>query len=145
RLTNGLRTLIVQNSSSPELHLRLGVPFGSWSENKPGAASMTLKMLSKGTQLHDDKALAEELERHAIDFSAIPETDDGSVIVSCLTDQAEQAFSQLGEIVSTPTFPQDPFKTTVAQTLTELTLVDNDPGSVAEREFARQLFPRHPY
>src|SRR5262249_2341124 len=74
RLTNGLRTLIVQNAACPELHLRLVLPFGSWAENKPGAAAMTLKMLSKGTQLHDDKALAEELERHAIDFTVIPET-----------------------------------------------------------------------
>lgn len=145
RLSNGLRTLIVHNPTCAELHLRLLMPFGSWAEAKPGAASMTLKMLPKGTQLHDDKALAEELERHAIDFAAIPEADDSSVIVSCLTDQADHAFSLLGEIIGSPTFPTDPLKTTIAQTLTELTLVDNDPGSIAEREFTRQLFPRHPY
>jgi zinc protease len=145
RLANGLRTLIVPNETCPELRLQLVLPHGSWAEAKPGAASMTLKMLSKGTQLHDDKALAEELERHAIDFAVSPETDDGSLIMSCLIDQAEHAFSLLGEIVSSPTFPQDPFKTTVAQTLTELTMADSDPGSVAEREFARQLFPKHPY
>jgi zinc protease len=145
RLANGLRTLIVPNDTCPELHLRLVLPFGSWAEAKPGAGAMTLKMLSKGTELHDDKALAEELERHAIGFSAVPETDDSSLIVSCLTEQAEQAFSILGEVITSPTFPPDPFKTAVNQTLTELSLVDNDPGSIAEREFARQLFPRHPY
>jgi zinc protease len=106
---------------------------------------MTLKVLSKGTSLHDDKALSEELERYAISLAVVPSEDDSSIRMSCLNDYSERAFSLLGEIITTPTFPEEPFKTAVTQTLTELTLTDSDPGSVAEREFARQLFPGHPY
>ena len=66
RLANGLRVLVAPNSKAPLVHAVLALPSGSWAEEKPGTAAMTLTLLTKGTETKDEKALAEELDRYAI-------------------------------------------------------------------------------
>ena len=144
-LANGLRVLISPNPKAPALHVVLALPYGSWAEEKPGTAALTLTMLSKGTELHDEKALAEELEQQAIQLSGSVDQDDSRVQTTCLPEQAERAFSLLAEVVRRPTFPQTSLNTAVAQSMTELTVGNDDPATVAEREFSRHLFAGHPY
>ena len=145
RLTNGLRVLIVPNVKTPALHVVLALPFGSWAEEKPGAAAMALTMVSKETETHEEKVLAEELDRHAIQLSGFADHDDSRIHVTCLSEHAERAFSLLAEIAMQPTFPESPLKTAVTQAKTDLTLADSHPGSVADREFRRHFFTGHPY
>jgi len=144
-LTNGLRILIAPNSKTPAVRVILALPFGSWSEPKPGVAGMTLTMLPKGTESHDEKALTEELDRYAIGISAFASHDDSRVQATCLAEHAERAFSLLQEIVVHPTFPEAPFKTAVNQTRTELTITEAAPIAVADHEFRRRLYVDHPY
>jgi zinc protease len=144
-LTNGLRVLIAPSLKTPALHIVLALPFGAWAEAKPGTAAMALTMLTKGTDAHDEASLAEELERHAIQMSGVADEDDSRIQVTCLSEYAERAFSLLAEVMMQPTFPEVPLRTAVTQALTDLAITDNDPGSVADREFRRHLFAGHPY
>jgi predicted Zn-dependent peptidase len=51
----------------------------------------------------------------------------------------------MAETAGRPTFPESPFKTAVSQAMTDLTIADSNPASVADRELRRHLFAGHPY
>jgi zinc protease len=145
RLANGLRLLVVPNATMPVFKAVLVLPFGAWAETKPGAAALTLSVLTKATETHDQKALAEALDREAIRMSGVAGEDDSLVEVECLAGHADRALALLAEVVTQPTFPDAPMKTAVTQTITGLAIEDNDPSSVADREFRRHFFAGHPY
>ncbi|MGO8927215.1 MAG: M16 family metallopeptidase [Limisphaerales bacterium] len=145
RLANGLRVLVATNAQTPLVQVMLVLPYGSWAEEKPGAAAMSLSLLSKGTELRDDKALAEELDRYATQMTARADHDDSRIEMTCLQESAPRAFALLAEVVTRPTFPEAPFKTAVAQVTTELRIVENTPTLVADQQFRRRVYPGHPY
>jgi zinc protease len=145
RLRNGLRVLVIPKSDNSMVQAVLALPFGSWAESKPGAAAMALRLLAKGTELHDEKALAGELDRYGIQLSGSADHDDSRVQVSCLLDDAERAFGLAVEVIARPTFPKALFNLAITQAKTELQIADTTPFMVAEREFDRHLFSGHPY
>ena len=145
RLANGLRVLVAPNSKTPLVHVVLALPSGSWAEEKPGTAAMTLTLLTKGTETKDEKALAEELDRYAIQLTAWANHDDSRIQMTCLQEHSPRAFALFAEAVTRPTFPEAPFKTAVAQATTGLRIADSTPTSVADQQFRRHLFAGHPY
>jgi zinc protease len=145
RLTNGLRVLISPKTNTPAVHVVLALPHGSCVEDKIGAASMTLTLATKATEKHDEKALAEELERYAIQLAGNADIDNSRIQSTSLSEHAERAFSLLAESALTPTFPQDAFKTAVTQASTGLTMSDSTPSAVADREFRKHFYADHPY
>jgi zinc protease len=145
RLRNGLRVLVIPKSNTSMVQAVLALPFGSWAESKPGAAAMALRLLAKGTELHDEKALAEELDRYGIQLSGSADHDDSRVQMSCLLGDVERAFGLMAEVVARPTFPKALFNTAITQARTELQIADTTPFVFAEREFERHLFSGHPY
>src|ERR1017187_1919571 len=145
RLPNGLRVLVAPNSKTPLVHAVLTLPSGSWPEEKPGIAAMTLTLLTKGTETKDEKALAEELDRYAIQLTAWANHDDSRIQMTCLQEHSPRAFALFAEAVTRPTFPEAPLKTAVAQATTGLRIEDSTPTSVADQQFRRRLFAGHPY
>jgi zinc protease len=145
RLANGLRVLIAPKTNAPAVHIVLALPFGSCVEEKVGAASMTLTMVTKATVEHDEKSLAEELGRYAIELSGSADADNNRIQATCLSEHAERAFALLAEASTTPTFPEAAFQTAIRQALTGLTVVDSTPSAVADREFRRHFYSGHPY
>ncbi len=145
RLANGLRVLIAPRTNTPAVNIILALPFGSCVETKNGAASMTMALLTKGTAKHDEKSMTEELGRYAIEMSGSADVDDSSLTARCLNENAERAMSLLAEAATTPTFPEDAFKTAVTQTATGLAVSDSTPASVVGREFRHYLYPGHAY
>jgi zinc protease len=145
RLANGLRVLVSPNPQTPLVHAVLALPSGSWAEEKPGAAAMTLSLLAKGTETRDEKALAEELDRYAIRLAAWANPDDSRIQMTCLQEHAQRAFALLAEAITHPTFPERPFKTAVTQATTQLRIAESTPTFVADHQFRRRLFPGHPY
>ena len=145
RLTNGLRVLVVPNPAAPLVHAVFALPFGAWAEDKPGTAATALDLLAKGSESHDEKALAESLDRYGIGLSATATHDDSRVSLTCLQEHADRAFALLAEVITRPTFPEGPLKTAVNQSLTELQMADSAPAMVVAREFERHLYAGHPY
>ena len=70
-LPNGLKVVVVPKPGVPFVSMSLELMSGAWSETKPGTASMTLQMLTRGTGKHSEKELAEELETYAIDIERL--------------------------------------------------------------------------
>ncbi|MBN1391721.1 MAG: insulinase family protein [Sedimentisphaerales bacterium] len=145
KLEDGLKVLVVPNHEVPFVSIQLGLLSGAWTESKPGTASMAMQMLVKGTSKHSEGELADELETYAISLSGTGEMDTSTVSVSCLTEHTERAMGLLGEIVLTPSFPEEEFEKLRKQVLTSLAVSSAEPEYVADREFRRKLYGEHPY
>jgi zinc protease len=145
RLTNGLKIIVVPNRNVPYVTIHLGLLAGASTETKPGTASMALGMLTKGTQKHTEKELADELETYAIDLSGDATLDTSSVSAGCLTEHLDRALTLLAEVVQTPTFPETEFDKLRKQVRTSLAVSAAEPSYKAERELRRRLYGSHPY
>jgi zinc protease len=144
-LENGLKVLVVPNHEVPFVSVQLGFLGGAWTEDKPGTAAMTMKMLTKGTSKHSEGELADELETYAISLSSSGGMDTGTINVGCLTEHIERAMGLLGEVVLSPTFPEEEFGKLRKQVLTSLAVSSAEPEYVADKEFRRRLYGEHPY
>jgi zinc protease len=144
-LDNGLKVMIVPNHEVPFVSATLGLLAGGWTDEKPGTASMTLDMLTKGTKQHNEEQLADELGTYAINLAGTASMDSARVSASCLTEELERTLGLLGEAVREPTFPADEFDNNRDQTLTSLKVSSREPAYVARRELRRKLYGEHPY
>jgi zinc protease len=144
-LANGLKVLVVPKHGVPYVSVELGLQAGAWTETKPGTTSLVLGMLTRGTQAHTEKQLAEELETYAIDLSGSAGMDTSAVSAGCLTEHVDRAIKLLAEVVRTPTFPAKEFEKLRTQRLTGLAISTAEPAYKAERELRRRLFGSHPY
>jgi zinc protease len=146
-LANGLRVVVLENHEVPFVQFELGLRYGAFADpaDKPGVAYLTLPMLGRGTAKHDYKALAEELDRRAIQLSGNADMDGATVSADGVTDQAEHALALLAEAVITPSFPKDELEQHVDQVTTGLMVTERSPDYLADRELRKRLFGTHPY
>ncbi len=144
-LPNGLKILVVPNHEVPFVTMQLGLTAGAWTEDKPGTASMTMQMLTKGTRDYTEGELAEELETYAISLAGNGEMDNSTISVACLSDQVERAMTLLDQVVQYPTFPEKEFIKLRKQVLTSLAVASAEPDYIADKEYRRHLFGKHPY
>ena len=144
-LSNGLKVIVVPNHEVPYVTMWLGMKTGAWAETKPGAASLAMSMLTKGTARHSEAELSEELDTWAISLGGSAGLDSSSVSASCLTEHRDRTMSLLGEVVRTPSFPADEFEKLRQQVLTGLAVQNAQPQYLAERELRRRLYGDHPY
>lgn len=144
-LGNGFKVLVVPNQEVPFITVQLGLLSGGWTEDKPGTASMTMKMLTKGTAKHSEAELADELETYAISLSGSGGMDTSSVSMGALTEHIERGMSLMGEVVFSPTFPEQEFIKLRKQVLTSLAVSSAEPSYIAEKQFRQRLYGEHPY
>lgn len=144
-LPNGLKVIVVPNHAVPYVSIQLGLLSGGWTEPRPGTASLALQMLTKGTERHGEKELADELETYAINLGGSANMDTAEVTATCLTEHVERALTSLAEVVRTPTFPDKELEKLRKQVRTALAISATEPATKAERELGRRLFGAHPY
>ncbi len=145
KLANGLKVIVVENHEVPFVSVQLGLRAGAWTESKPGVASMTMSMLTKGTAKHSEGELAEELETYAISLSGSGGMNNCSVRANCLSQRVERMMKLLGEVALEPTFPEEEFKKLHKQTRTGLVIAAETPSYLASRELKRRVYGEHPY
>lgn len=144
-LGNGLKVAVVENHETSFVSVSLRLRAGAWCDTKPGCAAMTLGMLSRGTQKHDEKAMAEELDTYAISLSARADMDDAGIYTDCIKEQLERATALMAEAALTPAFNPDEFEKYKKQVLADLTVYSAEPSYLANREMRQRLYGKHPY
>jgi zinc protease len=145
RLDNGLKVIVVPNHEVPFVSMSLGLINGAWTESRPGTASVTLQMLTKGTAEHTEGELAAELERYAISLSGSAGMDTSTVSGNCVAEYTERAMQLLAEVVLTPTFDADEFDKLKKQVITGMAIEQQSPRYLAEKQLRKQLYGDHPY
>ena len=145
QLNNGLTVLVIPNHEVPFVSVMLGLTNGAWTESKPGTAFMTLSMLTKGTDKHNESKLAAELDQYAISLSGNATLDTATVSMNCLNEQLGRGIGLLSEVVLEPTFDKGEFEKLLKQELTSLKISEQDPRYLASKYFNEAVFEEHPY
>src|SRR5690606_17541498 len=115
------------------------------SPERPGAASLALDVLTKGTENYTSAELAEALAFNALTLGGRAQMDVASVSASALTEKLPLAIELMAEVVLRPTSPEDELAILKDQLKNNLSVSEGNPGYLADRALRRQIYGDHPY
>jgi len=146
-LANGMTLLLVENHDEPVLSVNLSFPAGAAYEipGKEGTAGLVAEVLTKGTPNRSANAIAAAIEGVGGSLGASAGDDFLTVSLDVLSDHADLGFDLLGDVVRRATFPDSEVALARTRYQSALALELSQPGSVADRAFAREIYGTHPY
>jgi zinc protease len=147
RLANGLQLVLVEDHKLPVVSIQLSIPTGAVHDpqGQRGLADMTAELLTKGTAARTADQLSAEIEGAGGSLSAGAGQDFFTVSSTVLADRAELAFTLMGDVLLNATFPEDELELARRRYLSALQVERSQPGSLADRYFARAIYGDHPY
>ncbi|MCK5565220.1 MAG: insulinase family protein [Planctomycetes bacterium] len=145
RLSNGIKVIVIPNDEVPFVSVMFGTTNGAVTEQKPGTAGMTAKMLTKGTDNYTEAELVNTLEQKAISLHGSANMDTFTVNANCLTEHTDLAVELMAEVVRQPTFDKEEFDKLKKQVITKLQIASQQPRYLVEKQFRKALYHDHPY
>ena len=147
RLPNGLDLIVIEHHEQPVLSVSLSFRAGDAYDpaGKNGLAELVAELLSKGTGARTAEQIAATIEGVGGSLSASSNQDFLTVSVDALSDDAQLAFDLLGDVTLHSTFSESELELARTRALSALALQLSEPGSLADRFFAQELYGRHPY
>lgn len=146
-LANGARVVVVPNHEQPVVSVTLSIGNGSAAdpEGKPGVASLTADLLTKGTAGRSAEEIAEATDFVGGELDAVAGQDWTTVRAVVLSEALDTGMMLLADVVLRPTFPETELEIERRRALSALEIALSDPGTLARRHFAQQVYHGHPY
>jgi predicted Zn-dependent peptidase len=107
---------------------------------KEGIASLTAAGLLEGTSSFDGAELAEKFEQLGTSLEAGADWDSAFIKITTLSDQLEEATRLLGEVISSPVFPEREIERLKAERLAEILQLETEPRGLADEKFSEFLY-----
>lgn len=148
-LGNGLVVHLLEDHELPLVTVTATIRTGGWLDppDKVGLASLTgLTMRTGGTQRMAAAELDQELERFAMVMSVSFGVESGVATLDVLKKDLDRGLTLFADVVRRPAF--DPARVELAklQARESIRRRNDQPQSVASREFAKLLYgPSHPF
>lgn len=110
-LSNGLKVVLAERHDAPVVNFQLLVDSGyaSDSPDKPGVASLAMRMLEEGTRTRQSLEIGEAFESLGAQFGAGANLDSGIVYMNTLKATMPQALGLYSDLILNPSFPQNEF------------------------------------
>lgn len=146
-LSNGLKVFIVEDHEQPTVLIQLLIPGGkSMDGSKPGLATITSDLLTKGAGKRTALYIAHKLDSMGASIGANTDLDYSSVYASCLTKHLPLVLEIFSDVLIKPTFPEDEFEKLQPQLYSSIKEEKSNPTTLAGR-LARKIFygETHPY
>ena len=147
--SRGARVYFVENHDLPMLDVSVDFPAGAGfdAREKNGAASMTNNLLRLGAAGMDENAIALRLADIGAQYGGRLEQDRAGVGMRMLSSQREREASLdvLARVLTQPTFPAEVLEREKSRLIAALKEADTKPDTIAQRTFARLVYPDHPY
>jgi predicted Zn-dependent peptidase len=148
-LDNGLTVLILEDHRLPLASVTLNITGAGpilEPRDKPGLANITAQMLREGTKTRTSRQIAEDVERLGATLTAASAFSSGAATLSAsgLSDNFDQWFGLMTDILLNPTFPADEFGKLKARVKTQLVQQRSQPGFLADERFRRAVYGNHP-
>jgi len=118
------------------------VDAGSANEQrgKEGIASLTAGGLLEGTGRFDGGELAEKFEQLGTSLESGADWDSAFIKITTLSDKLEEATRLLGEVISSPVFPEREIQRLKAERLAEILQLETEPRGLADEKFSQFLY-----
>ena len=148
-LDNGARVYFTRTTELPMVQLRAVFDAASSRDpqSKPGVAQMTNSMLRQGAGRLSADEIAAGFESLGAEFGSSSERDMAVVELRSLSDAnlLDPALDLFSTVLTRPTFPADALDRERARALVALQRDLQQPGTIAEKTFMRQVYGDHPY
>jgi predicted Zn-dependent peptidase len=148
-LPNGIILYLLEDHELPMVTLSAMIRTGSIYEpaDKLGLASLTgTVMRTGGTASRSGDELDEELEFVGAELGSGIGLDAGSASLNVLTKDVARGVSLFAEMLMRPAFAPEKLDLAKKQTIEGIRRRNDNPGSIASREFSKLLYgPDHPY
>ena len=146
-LKNGMKVYFVENKNLPVLSVQYVARAGA--ENNPvgkaGLSSMTSGLMTEATTTRDLKKLAEDEERIGISIRGGAGLEDSSAGFTATTNNADQAFGLLADVIEHPAFNQDDFDRVKKQRIVAISQQADSVQAIAGLVGPMLLYGNQPY
>jgi predicted Zn-dependent peptidase len=148
-LDNGLTVMILEDHRFPVVNMNLqmsgaGPIFDP--ADKPGLANLTAQMLREGTKTRNSRQIAEEIDKLGATLGANSGfgSTAASVNASGLSDNFDQWFGLMADMLMNPSFPADEFGKLKQRQKTTLMQQRTQPNFLSQERFRRVVYGNHP-
>jgi zinc protease len=141
-LSSGIRLLTAPVDKLPLATVLVVVNAGSVNEprGKEGIAALTAAGLLEGTDRFDGAELAEKFEQLGTSLESGADWDSAVIKITTLSDNLEAATRLLGEVISSPIFPDREIERLKAERLAEILQLESEPRGLADEKFSEFLY-----
>ncbi|HET9298705.1 MAG TPA: pitrilysin family protein, partial [Candidatus Polarisedimenticolaceae bacterium] len=142
-LKNGMRVFLMEDHELPLIQVQARIRTGSWYEpaDKVGlAAVMGGVQRSGGTTSMPADRMDEVLALRAASVETGVGDDSGYASMDCLKQDFDEVFKIFADVLRNPAFPEDRIQVDKGQLTTGIARRNDDPGSVADREFTALMY-----
>ena len=141
-LTNGLKVVLAQRPSIPQVRLDLVFDAGFAADQfgLPGTANMTMAMLDEGTTTRSSLQISDELQRLGANLGTFSRLDYSSVSLEALSENLDPSLDLFSDVVLHPSFPTADFDRLKKQQLASIRREKAEPVSMAFRTLPGILY-----
>jgi zinc protease len=146
-LSNGIVVLVRENFLSPSVVISGYLPVGALADppKKSGMANLTATALMRGTETRSFREIFESIESIGARLSISSSTHTTSFQGKSLAEDLEVLLRLFGEVLRSPTFPEDEVARLKGQILTAFNIREQETGARAQMAFDETLYADHPY
>jgi zinc protease len=146
-LPNGLIWLFSEARGLPLVTLQLTIKAGILTEppGKAGLANLTALLLLSGTKSRSAAQIAQELDFLGARLRGAGDDDYASLSLTILKKDLAKGMDLFMDVLLNPIFAPEEVRRKISQIKATLKSEEDEPGVVAGRAFARELFGAFPY
>ncbi|HEU4748125.1 MAG TPA: pitrilysin family protein, partial [Gemmatimonadaceae bacterium] len=136
-LSGGLRLLVAPVAKLPIVTVLVVVDAGSSNEpaGKEGVAKLTARALLEGSRHYDGAELAEKFEQLGTSLESGADWDSTFIKITALSERLPAALALLGEVLTTPEFPDREVERLKSERLSEILQTETEPRALADECF----------
>lgn len=141
-LSGGIRLLVAPVEKLPIVTVLVVVDAGSTRDpaGKEGVAKLTAKALLEGSRSYDGAELAEKFEQLGTSLESGADWDSTFIKITVLSERLPAALALLGEVLTTPVFPEREVERLKAERLSEILQTETEPRALADERFESFLY-----
>ena len=146
-LPNGLRVIVAHSSDLPLVTAQFTVRTGGAADpaGKAGAADITASLLNKGAGRRTAAQVAGDIEALGGTLEAGASWDGSQVTLSVMSDKLDPAMPIFADVIRRPTFAAEELERVRQQSLDNVTVEMQEPGTLVRYASAVALFGGTPY
>ena len=146
-LENGMSVILMEYRKVPVIHLRLVARGGSIDNPSglEGTAEVTASLMREGTETRNATEIARAIDFVGGTLQASAGLDYCAVTCEVLKKDLDTGLDLFADIILHPTFPDDELDRERKQRIAGLESDKEDPGTIASRAFASEVYGTHPY
>jgi predicted Zn-dependent peptidase len=147
QLKNGARVTLAPYGAVPKISVRVVVRAGNVNEGpqQTWLADMMAALMKEGTATRTSEEIAKQAADMGGSVTTAAGLDETTVGGDALSERGDELIALVADVVQHPVFPGSELNRIRTDMLRKLAIDRSDPGNQADEEFAKTLYPNHPY